>query len=190
MPDDHSFRDLIRRIRAGDGPAAEELVGVYGPTLLAMARRQILDPALRRHFDSKDIRQSVLGSLLVRIRLGQYQLDTPQDLERLLARLVRNKVADQARKRKRFPRPLPADGDGDFGGREPADPGPGHRAANKDLLDESQRRMSEEEWQIIDLRAQGHSWAEIAAAVGGTPDAVRVRHGRTVTRVRAEVARD
>src|SRR5262249_31116172 len=51
-------------------------------------------------------------------------------------------------------------------------------AAARDLFREVRRRLSEEERRLMDLRYQGSSWAEIAAAVGGQTDAVRVRLGR------------
>ena len=55
------FADLLARVRAGD-PAATELVRRYEPAV----RANLVDPNLRRHFDSLDICQSVLGSFFVR----------------------------------------------------------------------------------------------------------------------------
>jgi DNA-directed RNA polymerase specialized sigma24 family protein len=52
--------------------------------------------------------------------------------------------------------------------------------AGRDLLDEVRRRLSAEERQIADLRGQGRSWPEVAAALGGTPEARRKQLTRAV----------
>src|SRR5262249_56282939 len=56
------------------------------------------DPRLRRLFESVDICQSVFASFFVRAALGQYELETPAQLLRLLATIARNKLASQARR--------------------------------------------------------------------------------------------
>ena len=45
-----------------------------------------------------DICQSVMGSFFYRAALGQYELEKPDDLVRLLVTMARNKLADQARR--------------------------------------------------------------------------------------------
>src|SRR5205823_2760681 len=84
--------------RAGDEEAAAELVRLYEPAVRRTIRLQMRDPRLRRALDSVDICQSVLCSFFVRAALGQYDLQQPQDLCRLLAAMARNKVISQARR--------------------------------------------------------------------------------------------
>src|SRR5437868_5414718 len=94
------FLDLTRRVRAGDEAAAAELVRLYEPAIRRAARVRLVDPRLRRVFDSMDVCQSVLASFFVRAALGQYELDTPEQLLRLLATMARNKLANQANRQK------------------------------------------------------------------------------------------
>jgi len=62
MSEDDAFRELIRRVRAGDHAAAAELVRVSEPAIRRAARIRLTDPALRRLFDSMDVCQSVFSS--------------------------------------------------------------------------------------------------------------------------------
>jgi hypothetical protein len=55
--------------------------------------------------------------------------------------------------------------------------------ANEELLRELRARLSAEERQIADLRVAGRSWGEVAAEMGGTPDARRVQLQRAADRV-------
>src|SRR4051812_37269179 len=95
------FADLIARVRTGDRRAAEELVRQYEPVIRMEVRRQMRDPRLRRAFDSLDVCQSVLGSFFFRASLGQYDLDDPAEVVKLLVGMARNKVAFQVRKERR-----------------------------------------------------------------------------------------
>ena len=52
-----------------------------------------------------------------------------------------------------------------------------------ELLEKFRRRLSEEEWELVDLRAQGYEWPEIAARLGGTAQARRKQFTRAVDRV-------
>src|SRR5438552_13350345 len=98
MADDKSFAQFIRRIRAGDAQAAVQLLQEYESAIRLEVRLRLRDSRLRRLFDSMDICQSVLGSFFVRAAAGQYDLDQPEQLLKLLVAMVRNKVAYQARK--------------------------------------------------------------------------------------------
>src|SRR6476469_3927983 len=89
------YTDFIRRIRQGDERAAEELIRRYEPEIRLEIRTllRLRDPRLRRVFDSMDICQSVLASFFVRAAAGQYELDRPEQLVRLLVAIARTKVA-------------------------------------------------------------------------------------------------
>src|SRR5438132_196484 len=100
MADAETFASFIRRIRAGDAQAAEELVRRYESVIRVEVRHRLSDPRLRRLFDSMDISQSVLASFFVRVSTGQYELDEPAQLVKLLVGMTRNKVAFQARKQR------------------------------------------------------------------------------------------
>src|SRR5437588_8674896 len=91
------FDDLIRRVRAGDSQAAAELVRLYEPAIRREARVRLVDSRLRRLFDSMDIAQSVFASFFVRAALGQYEIEKPEQLLRLLTSMSRKKLVDHAR---------------------------------------------------------------------------------------------
>src|SRR5580704_11799218 len=91
------FQVLLRRVRAGDGQAAAELVRRYEPAIRRAARVRLLDTRLNRVLDSMDICQSVLASFFVRAALGQYELETPAQLLKLLATMTRNKLVNQVK---------------------------------------------------------------------------------------------
>src|SRR5262249_4531060 len=96
MIPENPFTALIRRVRAGDQEAAAELVRTYEPAVRRAVRVRLKDDRLRRVLDSLDICQSVLGSFFLRATLGEFELTSADDLLRLLATMVRNKVANQA----------------------------------------------------------------------------------------------
>ena len=123
MSEDVSFRNLIQRVRSGDGEAAAELVRCYEPTIRLMVRRRLTDPTLRRLFDSMDICQCVLASFFVRAASGQYELDEPGQLLRLLAAMARNKVASEALKQRAARRGLHRIKPGGLAGSSSSTPG-------------------------------------------------------------------
>ncbi len=189
MLEDASFANLIGKVRAGDAAAAAELVRLYEPTIRVIVRRRLTDTAARRLLDSTDICQSVLANFFVRAAAGQFELDTPDQLLRLLATMARNKLASHVRKqraRRRDPAhgSLPSEALA-----ECADPrpGPSEVVASAELLRELRRRLSPDERQLAELRAQDHSWAEIAELLQGRPDALRMQLTRAVTRVVQEL---
>ena len=85
MANESSFHDLIRRIRDRDETAAAELVAKYEAAIRRVVRIHLRDVRLRRVLDSMDVCQSVLASFFVRAALGQYELDSPDQLLGLLA---------------------------------------------------------------------------------------------------------
>src|SRR5580704_19564293 len=95
MPEANDFADLIRRVRSGDEAAATELVQRYEPAIRRAVRIRLSDTRLARAFDSMDVCQSVMASFFVRAALGQYELDAPEQLLKLLATMARHKLADR-----------------------------------------------------------------------------------------------
>jgi len=195
-----SFQALIARVRAGDEQAAAELVRRYEPAIRRAARVRLVDTRLNRLLDSMDICQSVMASFFVRAALGQFELETPDQLLRLLARMARNKLAGQVKglgaARRDFRRAEVAQGDCDGvseGGAERIagrGPTPSRDLAARELLDEALRRLSPEERRILECREQGGQWAQVAAELGSSPEAIRKRLARAVDRVAHELGLD
>jgi RNA polymerase sigma-70 factor (ECF subfamily) len=159
------------------------LVRRYEPVIRCEARLHMTDPRLGRLFDSLDICQSVLASFFVRAAAGQYDLERPEDLLRLLARMARHKVVSQARRQRARAADSRRAEAGDLEGVRAAGPDPSRLAAGRDLLDKVHQCLSAEERQVAGLRAEGRSWPEVAAELGGTPEARRKQLTRALDRV-------
>lgn len=189
MSDDPPFDDLVARVRQGDSAAAEALVRRYEAQVRRVVRLRLDHSPLRRHLDSGDICQSVLASFFVRAALGQYDLDSPEGLVRLLGAMARNKLADQARKLQGMPRdPVPGRaGAGDLGDAADGRASPSRIAAGRDLLEAVRARLHDDERLLAERRAEGRAWADIAAELGGSPEALRKRLERALARVAREV---
>src|SRR5271167_2878611 len=95
MAEELSFVDLVRLVRAGDEAASTELVRRYEPAIRIAVHGRLTDPGLRRLLDSMDICQSVLGNFFVRAAAGQFDLEQPDQLLKLLVVMARNKLRDQ-----------------------------------------------------------------------------------------------
>jgi RNA polymerase sigma-70 factor (ECF subfamily) len=185
MADDNAFDGFLARIRAGDARAAEELIRQYERAVRMEVRMRLTDPRMGRVLDSMDVCQSVMASFFVRAAAGQYDLNGPQDLIKLLVVMARNKVATAARKQRRQARDQRRVQALDAEEIDPAavGPTPSQAVAGKELLDRFRQLLSVEERDLADRRALGQGWAEIAAALGGTPQSRRKQLERAVARV-------
>jgi RNA polymerase sigma factor (sigma-70 family) len=189
MPEPESFAELVRRVRTGDPVAAAELVRRYEPAIRRVVRVRLGGGRMAALFDSMDVCQSVLGSFFLRAAAGQYTLDNPEDLLKLLTAMARNKLAFQVRKQRALKRDCSRDIAGDLVA-EGIDGGvasPSREVEARDLLRELQRRLSPEERQLVELRHQGHDWPAIADRLAGSAEALRKKHARALDRVAKEL---
>ena len=142
----NEYAEFVRRIREGDEHAAEELVRRYEPEIRLEVRGwlRLRNPALRRVFDSMDICQSVLASFFTRAAFGEFDLDEPSQVIRLLVGMARKKVAEQARYHQRQRRDVRRVGDGDveYGMEATTDETPSRLASGRELLQKFRERSS------------------------------------------------
>ncbi len=188
MKEQDLFRELVRRVRDGDSEAARELVTRFEPVVRRAVRARLRDSALRREFDSTDICQSVLAAFFARAASGKVEVGEPRQLVALLVTMARNKLATRAR-RPQVRRRQEAD-PGPLEGADAAvdpHPGPGSVADQRDMLREVFRRLTDQERRLAEERAAGRSWDEIAAAVGGSAEALRKQLARALSRVTREL---
>jgi RNA polymerase sigma-70 factor (ECF subfamily) len=188
---ERTFGSLIRGIRAGEEQAASEFVRRYETLVRRQVRWYLTDPKLCRLFDAEDVCQMVLASFFLRAAAGQYELDRPEQLVRLLITMTRNKVAWLARKRRAQPADRRRVEDSGWQDKvKAAGPGPSSEICLRELLQQVQQRLSEEERQLLRLREQDCTWEEIAARLGGTAAARCMQLTRALKRVARELGID
>jgi RNA polymerase sigma-70 factor (ECF subfamily) len=187
------FQELITRLRSGDPTAATELVRTYEKEIRRTIRVRLTDPRLRRTLDSMDICQSVLANFFVRASAGQFDLDQPEQLLRLLLTMARNKIIDKARMEQVRCREL---GRGQPGSLELLAQLPDRRetpsqvVAGKELLETARGLLTNEERYLADERARGRGWAELAAETGKNADAIRKQLERALDRIAQKLGLD
>jgi RNA polymerase sigma-70 factor (ECF subfamily) len=188
LPDATSFPDLIRRVRNRDQDAAGELVRRYENAIRRVVRIHLRDGRLRRVLDSMDICQSVLASFFVRTALGQYDVDSPEQLLHLLTAITRNKLMNQANRlqaqRRDIRRQAPG-GETDFLLDQASDPS--EQASAREILEKVRDRLDGPERYLAEQRSLGRSWKELAEELGATDVALRKKLTRALNRVMGEL---
>lgn len=189
MSETATFQDLIARVRAGDADATTEFVRRYEPLLRRTVHVRLRDQRLRRLTDSMDICQSVLGSFFARAKKGQYQMDTPEQLVKLLARMARNKLADEVDRQRAGCRDNRRVEDNGLSGRDfvGGEVTPSRQIGAKEALEAVWNRFTPDEKQLLELREAGYEWSEIAEQVGGSADALRKKLARAIERVTGQL---
>jgi RNA polymerase sigma factor (sigma-70 family) len=190
MADAATFADFVRRIRAGDDAAAEELVHRYESLIRREVRLHIEDERLNRAFDSLDVSQSVLASFFVRAATGEYDLEQPEQLVRLLVTMARNKLASKARqehRQRRDNRRVAVTDPAILEELADQQPTPSDILSRRELLERMRASLTDEERIIADLRGQGLAWEEVAERLGGSGQARRMQLCRGIERVGREL---
>jgi RNA polymerase sigma factor (sigma-70 family) len=188
-PESADFVDFLRRIRAGDEAAASELVRRFEPLIRREVRMRLGDERLRRAFDSVDVSQSVLAYFLARAANGQYELDRPDQLVRLLLTMARNRLISRARSERRLVRNV---------GRLSTEPGaleqaidarpsPSEILSRKEEIELLKTSLGDEEREVFELRSQGLSWEDVASQLGGTGQSRRMQLSRGLKRLASKL---
>jgi hypothetical protein len=167
----------VCRLRPGDTAAAERLMLEYESVISPEVHSYLGDRRLRRAFDSMDVCQAVPGSLLVIAAAWRFERAWLQHLLRLLKGMARKKLLHEVRRERAVRRDVrrvePAVPENRKGaGREQT---PSRVLARRELLQQAPDRLSPEERDRMDRRAQGHEWGAIAAELGGKPEG-RAKH--------------
>jgi RNA polymerase sigma-70 factor (ECF subfamily) len=183
MAEAENFAEFVARIRAGDERAAAELVRQYEPLIRREVRLRLEDRGLCRLFDSMDVCQSVMASFFVRAAAGEYDLQQPAQLVKLLVSMSRNKLISAARRQRRQKRDhRKVVTDDQIHQAVSPDASPSVILGGQELLARFRALLNEEEKQIADLRADGADWQRIANELGGTAQARRMQLARAIDR--------
>jgi RNA polymerase sigma-70 factor (ECF subfamily) len=133
-----------------------------------------------------------MASFFVRAAVGEFDLEEPSQLIRLLVGMARNRLAERVRFHQRHRRDVRRSG-----ASEPEEwsipaesESPSEVVSRRELLALFRGRLSEEERKVADLRSQGHDWAAVAQQLGGTAEGRRKQLARAVARVGQELGLD
>jgi RNA polymerase sigma-70 factor (ECF subfamily) len=186
-PDD--FGVLLASARRGDVNALSQLTQQYEAKVRIVAR-VLLGPALRPYLDSMDLVQSVHRSLMLGLRQAKFDISNPDQLVALALTMVRRKAARHWRhlqRQKRLDSGLAETSDLAMLLTSLSSPemDPARAAQFNDSVRSLCASMDETERRMMDLRLQGHTTAEIAAALGLNPITLRVRMTRLRQRLQA-----
>ncbi len=189
---------LIAAVRAGDRAAEDRLATLCTPIVREKVEPIVRGARIGGDMSLGDVTQVVLLKVVNGVKSPTFQLDPEAGLAGYIVTVATNHVNDIIRDRKakkrgggRTPVPIgPTDPLASApGGVDPASPriGPATLAGRKDLVEAALRLFTKGERRLVELAAHGRSWAEIAAELGTTPDAARMRHDRAVKRVAKEL---
>lgn len=165
--DPQGDRTLVHLWRSGDQDAAKKLFERYVEKLVALAKRRISE-RLSARIDAEDVVQSVFRTFFLRAREGQFKIQDPDDLCRLLARMTVHKTLRKVEHHTAAKRDAGAElrqgQDAQQRLAEFLDREPSPDAANMflDQLEHFMTQLKPAEQQILEMRMQGHSTEEIA----------------------------
>ncbi|MBY0522454.1 MAG: sigma-70 family RNA polymerase sigma factor [Gemmataceae bacterium] len=162
--------NLLDKLCTGDDAAAEEVFRAYEPYLRVIVRR-MLPPPMRSKFDSVDVVQSVWADVLRGFREGGWRFSTSVQLRAFLVKATRNRFIDRARQnRAAVQRQQPLSDEALI----PDDVDtPGELVQAEELWDRMVTLCPPAHRELLQLKRQGCSLAEIAERTGLHPSSVR-----------------
>jgi RNA polymerase sigma factor (sigma-70 family) len=185
-----NLKALFTRLATGDETAAMEIVAQYANAIRFVIRKRLAKSRLRNIMDSMDILQSVFGRLFVWLRGHPYDFNKDEEILKWLTTVAKNRVSDHERHyaKEMDRRDYRSRGDTSFlEERFETFDIPEKTLPRRQTLESIRPRMSTYEWLLVEARAQGRSWKEIAAELGGSPDRARMRVKRVLDRIKREV---
>jgi RNA polymerase sigma-70 factor (ECF subfamily) len=178
---------LVARWQNGDQDAAEQLFQRYAHRLAALVRSRLSNRFAQR-LDAEDVVQSAYRSFFGHVQEGRFAIERGGDLWKLLVVVTLHKLQHQVRHNSAEKRDVVREQrdrteDERFVDLIAQEPSPIEAVALADQLEEVMRRLDPLHRQMLELRLQGHDWAEIAAATQRTQRTVR----RVLERIKLEL---
>jgi RNA polymerase sigma factor (sigma-70 family) len=165
--------ELLEQLSRGDPAVAGQVYLAFEPYLRKAVRRQLVGP-LRAKFDSGDILQSVWADVLRGFRDAGWRFTDADHLRGFLFIATRNRLIDRARQHeKALAREQRLGPEAQQELLASPQPRPSEIAQASDVWDRIQQLCPPEHRALLELKRQGHSLAEVAAATGLHPDSVR-----------------
>jgi len=172
---------LLEKLCSGDAAAAERVFVAYEPYLRMVVRRK-LPLELRVKFDSMDIVQSVWADLLHGFRDAGWRFANANQLRAFLVKVTRNRLIDRARRQQAaLLREQPLEAAGMEEGPPAGEPPPSAVAQADELWQQMMELCPPAHHELLRLKREGYSLAEIAAQTG--------LHASSVRRILYDLAR-
>lgn len=171
-----SSKELLAKVAEGDEQAATALIDRYAVRLIRLARSR-LSTRLASRIDPEDVVQSACRSFFMRARDGEFELDQPGDLWRLLARITVRKTCRNTRRhgagKRNATLEVPLDFNGEARPILSHEPTPEQAAILTEELERLLAPLKPHERRIFQLRLDGEDVDEIAIKVERSPRTVR-----------------
>lgn len=184
MSEDHSFEEMMSRLRSGDDEAASQVFNRFAERLIALARSRI-DQATRQKIDPEDAVQSAYRSFFRRHAEGQFDIRDWNNLWTLLTVITVRKCLKKARYFRAGRRDVrqeaakPADESSFSWEAISREPTPEEAALLAESVEQLLRGLSERDRAIVTLCLQGYAMQEISKQIGCSE--------RTVQRVKERI---
>jgi RNA polymerase sigma factor (sigma-70 family) len=163
---------LLDRLGTGDEAAAAEVFKTCEPYLRLVVRRQ-LPAQLRAKFDSIDIVQSVWADVLDGFRRAGWRFADAAHLRAFLVKVTRNRLIDRYRKHRSALSREERLEDAELAETPADDPHPSQVAQADELWERMLALCPPGHRELLRLKRQGASLAEIAERTGLHPSSVR-----------------
>jgi RNA polymerase sigma-70 factor (ECF subfamily) len=158
----------LQRVTSAESGFERDIVDRYSQRLMALARRRLPD-RLRGRVDPEDVVQSVYRSFFRRLADGRFQFEASLDLWRLLAAMtfykVRNAIRFHQRERRDVRRETSMEGSAEGSPYADPTPGPEDLVTFLECLEQLLARAPKNYREIVVLRLEGLSIAEIAERI-------------------------
>jgi RNA polymerase sigma-70 factor (ECF subfamily) len=176
MSPNHSFDDLMARLRTGDNDAAAQVFNRFANRLIELARRR-LDPHIRQKLDPEDVLQSVFRSFFVHQAAGQITgLESWDNLWAMLVVITLRKCGRQIKYyrsasrdiHREIPVVYPSEDADSDGGTSSDEPTPSEAAMLTETVERLLNSLEGRHREILALSLQGYSVQEISTQLGCT----------------------
>lgn len=163
------------------GDEAERIAEEYAPYLRMVVRRR-MNESLRQKFDSEDLVQSVWAHLMDGVRNGEWDFESPHQLQAFLKRVTNNRLTDRMRRIRRELEQETAT-DAEVLDRHPANDETASQAVYaEELWDRLITLCPKQHRGILELRREGLTLGEISNRLG--------MHESSIRRVLYDLARE
>jgi RNA polymerase sigma-70 factor (ECF subfamily) len=171
----NQWESWVAAVRNGDEQASQEFWNRYARPLIRLTEHN-LQQRLRRRVDAEDVVQSAFRTAFRRLQEGQFELNSDDQLWKLLCAITLNKTRRQARRHTQQARTMDREvyADNQDIGRTKHEPTPAEAVCLVDLVEQViEEAKDDEHRQVLCLKLDGYTNGEIAAELAKSERTVR-----------------